>query len=105
MSMMDDSVPGWESRPCNGVDLVLWYGPPEADDGGYLEPPDQRLWRERRAKAICESCPFRPPCLEAELTLKPQDQWGVRAGLTASQRRGLIRRRKEAAKRAAQEAA
>lgn len=103
MSMMLDRLPGWESRPCNGSDQVLWFGPPEPDEpGGYVEPGEQRSWREKRARAICASCPFQSPCLEAEMqTVRPQDMWGVRGGLTAGQRRTLHRRRREAAKHAA----
>lgn len=103
MSMMLDRLPGWESRPCNGSDQVLWFGPLDPDEpGGYVEPPDQRLWREKRARAICAACPFQAPCLEAEMqTTRPQDMWGVRGGLTATQRRTLHRRRREVASRAA----
>lgn len=95
MSIMPEDWPGWESRPCLGTDLVLWYGPPEAGDGpgGYREPADQRAWRERRAKQICMSCPVRVPCLEAELRLPIRDQWGVRGGMTARERRALLRAR------------
>jgi hypothetical protein len=98
MSIMVDLLPGWESRPCAGTDLVLWFGPPEPDEpGGYLEPRDQRLWREARACAICASCPFLSPCLEAEMRGPAEHMWGVRAGLTAFQRRSLLRRRRRSA--------
>lgn len=104
MQTVLDSLPGWEDRPCNGSDQVLWFGPLDPDEpGGYAEPGDQRLWREKRAKQICESCPFLSPCLEVEMTLHPRDMWGVRGGLTDRQRRTLHRRRREAATAAASE--
>jgi hypothetical protein len=92
MSMMTDPPAGWESRPCRGMSLELFYGPPEAGDGpgGYDEPPDQRRWRERRAKQVCQACPFRPLCLASELKLPAHQQWGVRGGLTARERRALL---------------
>ena len=99
MSIMVGQLPGRGSLPCAGTDLVLWYGPPEADEpGGYVEPDEQRLWREARARAICSSCPVRSACLEAEMALPPERMWGVRGGLTAVQRRVLRRRRREAAR-------
>ena len=96
MSMMADPPAGWKSRPCRGVSLELFYGPPEAGDGpnGYDEPGDQKAWRERRAKQVCEGCPVRGWCLEQELTLPAYDQWGVRGGMTARERRGLLRARR-----------
>jgi hypothetical protein len=79
--------------PCEGTSIELWYGPPEPDDGGYVEPPDQRRWRERRALQYCQACPVRVACLEAELGRPAQHQWGVRGGMTERERRALIRER------------
>jgi hypothetical protein len=98
MSIMVELLPGWESRPCAGTDLELWFGPPEPDEpGGYLEPRVQRLWREAHVRAICAACPFQSPCLDAEMALPPEHVWGFRAGLTAFQRRSLHRRHRRAA--------
>lgn len=95
MSMMAGPPVGWESRPCRGTSPELWYGPPEAGDGpnGYDEPGDQKAWRERRAKQICVPCPVRGWCLSQELALPAYHQWGVRGGLTATERRRLLRDR------------
>ncbi|MEQ7011204.1 WhiB family transcriptional regulator [Actinopolymorpha sp. B17G11] len=78
--------------PCEETSIELWYGPPEPDDGGYVEPPDQRRWRERRALQYCESCSVRAT-LEAELRRPAHHQWGVRGGMTERERRALIRAR------------
>jgi hypothetical protein len=105
MSIMVDQLPGWESRPCKGTNPVLWFGPPEPDEpGGFVESQARREWREGRVRAICRSCPFGSPCLEAEMALPPRDMWGFRAGLTAEERRDLrerLRRRRAAAVAAA----
>lgn len=41
------------------------------------------------AKALCQGCPFRDPCLEAALADADGLQHGVRGGLTAKERRRL----------------
>ena len=88
------SPESWAERACLGSDLVLWYGPPEDGPGSYEEADDQRLWRERRAIQICTTCPVIERCLAAELTFPRADQHGVRGGMTARQRRGLLGRRR-----------
>ena len=93
----------WRSQAaCQGTDLVLWYGPPlpEEDPAGYVEDPEQRKWRERRALAICADCPVRAPCLAEELRLPESKQFGVRGGTTETQRRVRIRRERRAPKAA-----
>lgn len=72
---------------CAGTDLVLWFGPNEDE---YAEPVDQRQWRERRAKQVCAECPVRTECLTDELTRPVADQYGVRGGMTAPDRRRLL---------------
>jgi hypothetical protein len=85
----------WGDRACLGSDLVLWYGPAEDGPGSYEEPDDQRLWRERRAIQICTTtCSVLEQCLAVELTLPLADQHGVRGGMTAQQRRGLLARQR-----------
>lgn len=97
MSMMTRVPRGWESRPCLGTMPELWFGPPDPDEpGGYDEPADQKAWRERRAKQVCASCPFTESCLAVELTLPQVHQWGVRGGMTAAERRRLLRDRRGA---------
>jgi hypothetical protein len=101
MSIMVDQLPGWESRPCKGTSPYLWFGPPESDEpGGCVESEARREWRGGRVRAICRSCPFQSPCLEAELALLPRDMWGFRAGLTAEERRDLRERLRRRRRRA-----
>ncbi len=87
MSRMASPPRGWGDRPCRGTLIELWFGPPEDGPGSYDEPGDQRVWRERRAKQLCASCPVRGWCLEQELALPVADQWGVRGGMTAAERK------------------
>ena len=66
---------------CRGVDPEIFH-PAEEDDG-------------TPAKAICEVCPVREPCLEYAITAREKD--GVWGGLTARERRRLIRQRRRTA--------
>lgn len=66
---------------CRGLDPALFY-PSEEEDA-------------ESAKAICAVCPVREPCLDYALTAREKD--GVWGGLTARERRRLIRRRRESA--------
>lgn len=66
---------------CKGVDPVIFH-PVNEDDAD-------------EAKAICELCPVREPCLEYAVTAREKD--GVWGGLTARERRRLIRQRRRTA--------
>ncbi len=66
---------------CKGVDPVIVH-PVNEDDAD-------------EAKAICELCPVREPCLEYAVTAREKD--GVWGGLTARERRRLIRQRRRTA--------
>src|SRR6185437_12779087 len=49
---------GWQdAAACRGTDVVLFFGP----DG---ERQPERDIRERKAKALCASCPVRNECLD-----------------------------------------
>lgn len=90
---------GWRTkRACVGTDVRLWF--PPADD----EPPEplnERYRREGIAKTYCAECPFTAYCLELELALPAYHQHGVRGGLTADERRKLLRERRAGERRAA----
>jgi hypothetical protein len=43
----------------------------------------------REAKALCEGCPFREPCLDTALDDRDELQHGVRGGLSSKERREL----------------
>lgn len=95
MSIMTRPPAGWEHRPCLGTMRELWYGPDDDGPAAYEEPADQKAWREQRAKQVCAMCPFVDYCLAAELELPACHQWGVRGGMTAAERRRVLRDRAE----------
>ncbi len=66
---------------CQGVDPEIFH-PAEDDDG-------------EAAKAICELCPVREPCLEYALATREKE--GVWGGFTARERRRLVRQRRKSA--------
>ena len=54
----------------------------------HAERKNERLSRERRAKAICASCPVLEPCLDYALTIRePHGIWG---GLNEMERRARL---------------
>ena len=77
---------GWQWRAaCRGDDATLFFPP------NHFEPREERLARERQAKAICATCPVRVECLEYAVRIKePHGIWG---GLNELERRYLIRAR------------
>jgi hypothetical protein len=91
----------WGDRPCLGTDLELWFGPADDVSAHLQEEPDQRLFRERAAKAVCADCLFVEQCLADELQRGITEQWGVRGGMAAGERQALIRQRRAAEKQVA----
>jgi WhiB family transcriptional regulator, redox-sensing transcriptional regulator len=81
---------GWQWRAaCRGEDAPLFFPP------SHLEPKEERLARERQAKAICATCPVRIECLEYAVRIKePHGIWG---GLNELERRYLVRARERQA--------
>jgi WhiB family redox-sensing transcriptional regulator len=76
---------GWQDRAaCAGLDVVLFFGP----DG---ERQPEREARERRAKAVCASCPVRAQCLDYAIS-RPE-KYGVWGGLNEEERAAERRRR------------
>lgn len=72
-----------EQARCRGIDPQVFH-PPEDDDSAAAE-----------AKAICEQCPVRESCLEYAISAREND--GVWGGMTARERRRLIRHRRRTA--------
>ena len=68
---------------CRGVDPQVFH-PAEEDEAAADV-----------AKAICEQCPGREPCLEFAISAREKD--GVWGGLTARERRRLVRQRRRTA--------
>ena len=66
---------------CRGYDPSLFY-PEDEEDPAY------------EAKTVCDACPVREPCLEHAITNR--ERVGVWGGMTARERRRLVRRRRRA---------
>jgi WhiB family redox-sensing transcriptional regulator len=76
---------GWQDEAaCRGRDVVLFFGP----DG---ERQPEREIRERKAKAVCSSCPVRAECLTYAVS-RPE-KYGTWGGLNEDERSSERRRR------------
>jgi len=77
---------GWQYRAaCKGPQSHLFFAP------NRLERKDERVTRERTAKAICRQCPVLAECREYALSVRePHGIWG---GLNEYERRQLLSRR------------
>ncbi|HZD17920.1 MAG TPA: WhiB family transcriptional regulator [Actinomycetota bacterium] len=77
---------GWQfDAACRGEDSSLFFAP------NYFEKREEKAARESRAKAICDRCPVRQPCLGYALKIRePHGIWG---GLNELERRQLLRQR------------
>ena len=75
----------WQVRAaCRGPQAAVFFPPPT------FERKDEKLAREARAKAICETCPVREPCLDYALRIRePHGIWG---GLNEAERRQILGR-------------
>ncbi len=83
MSIVTGHPPAGDAPACAGRDPELFY-PPKDTDG---QRPNRE---ERRALAVCRSCPVRAACLEAALEFPANEQHGVIGGMTAGQRRATL---------------
>lgn len=72
-----------EQARCRGVDPQIFH--PVEDDESAADP----------AKAVCELCSVREACLEYALAAREKD--GVWGGMTARERRRLLRQRRRTA--------
>lgn len=70
---------------CWGVDPELFFGP-----GDSAEDQPVFSW-ERQALRVCAGCPIQAQCLAEALEFPPDEQHGVIGGMTAAQRRALLR--------------
>ncbi len=76
----------WQQRAaCKGPQAAVFFPPTQ------LERKEERDARERRAKAICASCPVRRPCLDYAIRIRePHGIWG---GLNEVERKQVLARR------------
>lgn len=73
----------WQVRAsCRGPQAAIFFPP------SHFERKEDKEARERRAKAICQTCPVRKPCLDYALGIKePHGIWG---GLNEMERKLLL---------------
>ena len=83
------SVEWWEHAACRGADATVFFAP------AYFETRGEKLRREAFAKALCLRCPVRDECLDE--ALRRHDPHGVWGGLNETERRALVRERRQAA--------
>lgn len=74
-----DREPWQASAACSGENAALFYPPLRT------EKKASRLARERRAKAVCNSCPVRVACLDH--AVDSNERFGIWGGLTNKERR------------------
>ena len=68
---------------CRGEFAAAFYPPIRS------ESKHERLARERAAKAVCDECPVRVPCLDH--AIRADERYGIWGGLTDAERRHLPR--------------
>jgi WhiB family redox-sensing transcriptional regulator len=73
----------WQVRAaCRGPHAGVFFPPAQ------FERKEDKLAREQRAKAICNACPVREPCLEYAIRIRePHGIWG---GLNEVERRAIF---------------
>lgn len=75
----------WQVKAaCRGPQAAVFFPPTS------FERKDEKLDRERRAKAICATCAVRQPCLDYAVKIRePHGIWG---GLSEGERKRLLDR-------------
>jgi WhiB family redox-sensing transcriptional regulator len=76
----------WQLKAaCRGPQAEVFFPPPG------IEHKEDRIDREREARAICRTCSVRRPCLDYALRIRePHGIWG---GLNETERKQLIDQR------------
>jgi len=76
-----------EHAACRDHPLELWFAP-------EAERDEDRIAREAQARAICNSCPVRVPCLAYRLAQSRQQDGVMWGGMTGDERDAELRRRR-----------
>jgi WhiB family transcriptional regulator, redox-sensing transcriptional regulator len=73
---------GWQAgAACRGQSAAVFFAPT------HFERKEARAARERKAKAVCATCPVRKECLSYALRIRePHGIWG---GLSELERRSI----------------
>ena len=76
----------WQVKAaCRGPQALVFFPP------STFERKDEKVDRERRAKAICATCAVKQPCLDYALRIRePHGIWG---GLSESERKRVLEKR------------
>ena len=76
----------WQARAaCRGPQAAVFFPPTHA------ERKEDKVEREKRAKAICSSCVVQHDCLEYAIRIRePHGIWG---GLNENERKQVLQRR------------
>ena len=76
----------WQVKAaCRGPQAAVFFPP------SHFERKDEKEAREARAKAICDICSVKAPCLEFAISIRePHGIWG---GLNEIERKQLLTRR------------
>ena len=76
----------WQVKAaCRGPQAAVFFPPTS------FERKDEKLDREKRAKAICATCAVRRPCLDYAIKIRePHGIWG---GLSEGERKRLLEAR------------
>ncbi len=73
----------WQGKAaCRGPQAVVFFPPAQ------FERKDEKVERERRAKAICDDCTVRSDCLDYALRIR--EQHGIWGGLNEVERKTLL---------------
>ncbi|MDA8040130.1 MAG: WhiB family transcriptional regulator [Actinomycetota bacterium] len=75
----------WQARAaCRGPHAGIFFPP------SHIERKEERLTRERTAKAICHSCPVEDECLEYAVRIR--EAHGIWGGRNETERKQIIDR-------------
>ena len=83
----DERLDWQEDAACREYDNILFFG----EEG---ESELEKQTREAEAKAICQTCPVKEPCLE--FAMETAQKYGIWGGLSDKERASLKRRRARA---------
>ncbi len=89
MAMAEIEQLEWQEEAlCREYNVDLFFG------GDAAESEMERQAREAHAKAVCQRCPVKEPCLE--FAMETSQKYGIWGGMTDKERASLKRRRARA---------
>lgn len=74
-----------EKSACRGMDIEIFFLP-------YNARNEEKRALTEKAKKICQTCPVISDCLDYALDI--EEEYGVYGGLSADERKVIIRRRR-----------